>query len=301
MLSDAIRVNAYQQAIQKQVTRNDSVLDLGTGTGLLALLALQNKPKKIYAIDHSDIINSARAIAQQNSGANIEFLKVHSREFNPPNKVSVILHEQIGYYLFDEKVVDNIMELRDRVLQDGGKIIPARFDFFIEPMTLKDEYRIPFIWQLNLHGIRFDVLRNMSEDWAKFQADGSISDYMQLRIWPYQLKHLLCDPEKLFSIDLETMSKDDVPRILHYAKTVLHDGRLDVLGIYFRINFDDEISFDTSPLSPRTHFENVCVRLTGENVRKGDVIEFEWVFNDIAVFSTWKLKYKIKNREPDRA
>src|SRR5262245_26524052 len=64
MLSDAVRVNAYQQAIQKHVTGNDSVLDLGTGTGLLALLAMKKKPKKIYAIDHSDIINSARAVAQ---------------------------------------------------------------------------------------------------------------------------------------------------------------------------------------------------------------------------------------------
>ena len=34
---------------------------------------------------------------------------------------------------------DNITELRVRVLKAGGKIIPARFDFFIEPMTFKDE------------------------------------------------------------------------------------------------------------------------------------------------------------------
>ena len=294
MLSDTVRVNAYQRAIQKTVTSNDSVLDVGTGTGLLALLASQNKPKKIYAIDHSDIIDSARAIAERNGMSNIEFLKIHSRNFNPPEKVSVILHEQIGYYLFDEKFVDNITELRDRVLKAGGKIIPARFDFFIEPMTLKDEYRIPFIWQMNLHGLRFDVLSNINEAWLKFQADGSLSDYMQQRILPHQVQHLLCDPKKLFSIDLETMSRDDVPKRLQYAKTVSQEGRLDVLGVYFRADFDDEISFDTSPLSPTTHFKNVCVRLSGEDVCKGDVIEFEWAFDDIAVFSTWKLKYRIR-------
>jgi protein arginine N-methyltransferase 1 len=300
MLSDAVRVNAYHRAILKYVNKEDTVVDMGTGTGLLALFASQKDPKKIYAIDHSDIIDSAKLLAQRNNRINIDFLKLHSREFNPPAKVSVILHEQIGYYLFDEKFVDNITELRDRVLEEGGKIIPARFDFFIEPMTLNDEYRIHFIWQLNLHGIRFDALRDMSEDWKKFQNDGTISDYLQQRVWPYQVKHLLCNPEKLFSIDLETVKKGDVLDRLTYEKTVTRDGRLDVLGIYFRVNFDDEISFDTSPLSPRTHFENVCVRLTGEDVRKGDVIEFEWVFEDIAVFSTWKLKYRIKNREQMR-
>jgi protein arginine N-methyltransferase 1 len=297
MLSDAVRVNAYQQAIKKLVTSNDSVLDLGTGTGILALLAMKNKPKKIYAIDHSDIINAARAVARQNSGYDIEFLKVNSKEFNSTNKVSVILHEQIGFALFDERIVDNITELRDRVLKAGGKIIPARFDFFIEPMSLKDEYRVPFIWQLNLHGVRFDVMRNMNEDWANFETDGSLSGYMQQLIWPYEVNNLLCEPEKLFSIDLETMRKDDVPRELKYTKTVLHDGRLDVLGIYFRVNFDDEIFFDTSPLSPKTHFKNVCVRLAGEDLSKGDVIEFEWIFGDFAIPDTWKLKYKIKYRE----
>jgi protein arginine N-methyltransferase 1 len=293
MLSDTVRVSAYQRAIQKQVTKDDSVLDLGTGTGLLAMLAAQKEPRKIYAIDHSDIIDSARLVAQENNKGHIEFLKIHSRDFNPPDKISVILHEQIGYYLFDEKFIENITDVRDRVLKRGGRIIPAKFDFFIEPMTLKDEYRIPFIWQLNLHGIRFDALRDRNVDWTRFQRDGSLSTYVKQRISTHQVKHLLCDPEKLFSIDLETIKKDDVPKKLHYSKTVTRDGRLDVLGIYFRVNFDDEISFDTSPLSPRTHFENYCVRLTGEDVHRGDEIEFELVLEDITVFNTWKLKYRI--------
>lgn len=295
MLSDSVRVNAYHRAIQRYVNADDIVVDLGTGTGLLALFASQKNPARIYALDHSDIISSASRVAQRNNANNIEFLKIHSREFNPSAKVSVILHEQIGYYLFDERFVENITELRDRVLTDGGKIIPAKFDFFIEPMTLNDEYRIPFIWQFDLHGVRFDALNDTSEAWDKFRIDGRLSDYMQQRVWPYQVKQLLCDAQKLFSIDLETMKKDDVPKTLRYAKKVVRDGRLDILGIYFRVNFDDEISFDTSPLSPRTHFENVCVRLEGKEVRKGDVIEFDWAFEDIAVFGSWNLRYRIKH------
>jgi protein arginine N-methyltransferase 1 len=41
----------------------------------------------------------------------------------------VILHEQMGDYLFDEAMVTNVCDLRDRLLKRGGLILPSCFDF----------------------------------------------------------------------------------------------------------------------------------------------------------------------------
>jgi type I protein arginine methyltransferase len=295
MLSDRVRVDAYRRAIERYVGSGDVVVDVGTGTGLLARLAAKMRPAKIYAIDHSDVIHAAER-AWSDPRDNVEFVKVHSNRFEPPSKVSVILHEQIGYYLFDERFVENLTALRDRVLAPGGRILPARFEFFIEPMMLHDEFRIPFVWQIDVHGVRFEAMKETNAEWQQFATGGRISSYVEQRIGPHKVKHMLCDPEKLFDIDLETMRPGDIPKRMQYARTVVQDGRLDVLGIYFSVKFDDDIGFDTSPRSPATHWENVCVRLEGEDVRRGDVIEFDWAFDDIAVFHSWRLKYRIRRQ-----
>ncbi len=55
MIADKVRINSYYKAIRRYVKSGDIVVDLGTGTGILSLFSSQQNPKKIYAIDHSDL------------------------------------------------------------------------------------------------------------------------------------------------------------------------------------------------------------------------------------------------------
>ena len=51
MLRDYIRMVAYEKAIKEVVKPGMTVVDLGTGTGILALWALEAGAKKVYGID----------------------------------------------------------------------------------------------------------------------------------------------------------------------------------------------------------------------------------------------------------
>jgi predicted RNA methylase len=46
MLTDAVRLRAYNRAIQRYVTSQDCVVDIGTGTGVLAFFAAARIPAK---------------------------------------------------------------------------------------------------------------------------------------------------------------------------------------------------------------------------------------------------------------
>ena len=66
MLADDVRFDAYRRAVAKHIQPGDTVVDVGTGSGVLSFLAATRKPAKIYAIDHSNFIEVAKYIAQKN-------------------------------------------------------------------------------------------------------------------------------------------------------------------------------------------------------------------------------------------
>ena len=284
MLADEVRNAAYHRAISKYVKEGDVVVDLGTGTGILSFFAASKHPKKIYAIDHASIIEKARFTAERNQITCIEFINVNSKKFRIPEPADVIIHEQIGQYLFDENMVTNLIDLRERVLKRGGKILPSKFEFFIEPVTLKEEYRIPFLWEQKVHDVRFDALK----DWVK--EDVGESHYRRLT-YPIEVDHFLCNPGKLVSFDLEKDRKGDLPRKVGYRKKVVKDGRLDGFSAYFVAKFDEEITFSNSPLSPRTSWGVPFFRVESKNYRQGDSIEFEITMGDIETVESWEWNY----------
>lgn len=77
--------------------------------------------------------------------------------------MDIIIHEQISFDLFSENMLPTLLDLRERVLKPHGMILLGKFDLYIEPAKLKDDYCLPFIWEQEIYGIRFDGLRHMIE------------------------------------------------------------------------------------------------------------------------------------------
>ena len=60
LLDDHTRTSALIDAINAVVKPGDTVIDLGTGTGILAMAAARAGAARVYAIDHASIVDSAR-------------------------------------------------------------------------------------------------------------------------------------------------------------------------------------------------------------------------------------------------
>ena len=267
MLADQPRMAFYYAAVSRHIQPGDRVIDLGTGTGLLAAFAARRGAAHVYAIDHSDILTHARTLAKANQIENVEFVATHSTEFKIDEPVDVILHEQMGDCLFDEAMVANVTDLRDRLLKPGGLILPGVFEFYCEPIKVKDGRLVPFLWEMNVHGYDYACLeRHRPQETGYYHL---VSSDLNL------VDHFLGEPEPVLSIDLNTLNESDLPHEITFIRTVVNAGRLDGYAIYFRARVDDDLSLSSSPLDRgrAPHWGFRILRTERDDFQVGDEIE----------------------------
>ena len=66
MIDDEARMGAFRKALAATIDANTVVLDLGAGTGIMALLACRYGAKRVYAVEPSDALQVARETAAKN-------------------------------------------------------------------------------------------------------------------------------------------------------------------------------------------------------------------------------------------
>ena len=286
MLSDRVRVEAYHRGIHRNVQAGDVVLDLGTGTGLLAFMASRAGAKKVYALEHSDFIDVAREIAAHNGFTNIEFVRANSRDFTPPEPIDVVLHEQMGDELFNENMLENVLDLRDRALAPAGRILPARFRLFIEPVSIRQEMRIRRFWNIDLpDGIDLSATQH-SPVAARFNAGRN--DHFWLR--PHSVESTIGEPQPIIEFDLNTLeSLESLPTRHIVERTASADAIVDGCCIWFEACFDDDTLLSTSPLSPVTSWGNRVFRLDQE-IGRGETLRLEVRLGQLVEPSTWDVR-----------
>ncbi len=240
MLADGPRMAFYAAAVARRVRPGDRVIDLGTGTGILSAFAANSGAARVYALDHSDILKQARRLAEANGLAGVEFIATHSRDFTLPERVDVILHEQMGDYLFDEAMVPNVIDLRERLLRPGGVIVPSCFEFYCEPAKVRDERRIPFLWELNVRGYDYACLEDDRPENPNY--------YRHIGCDPGMIEHFLGLAAPALKIDLMTLRPDEMGRELKIVRKVVNPGRLDGFVVYFRALEGDDLALSSSPL-----------------------------------------------------
>lgn len=291
MLADYVRLEAYAQGIHSAVRQGDVVVDLGCGTGILSMFAAQRNPQKIYAIDHADIIDLAKRVAQHHKIDCIEFLKINSRSFSLPEKADVIIHEQMGSFLVDENMLENLMDLKARILKPGGRIVPAKFELYLEPVCLKRDHRLPFLWENNISGVDYSFLKE-DEAHRHTSCDGKIGGlvHKEPRLENAALDYYLCKPEPVLEFDLNLISSErHIPQSLVVRKRAIRSGFADGISIYFRATFDHGVSFDTALNSPRTNWRAPFLRIPRIAFEREDEIAISFNMPSFHDVPNWSI------------
>ena len=98
LLGDKARVGAFRAAIEATVRPGDVVVDVGSGTGVLAFFAARAGARRVYAIEETDLIDVAQALARENClDDRIVFIRGNSLGVALPERAHVLVTETLGH------------------------------------------------------------------------------------------------------------------------------------------------------------------------------------------------------------
>lgn len=142
---DHVKIDRYRRALASVIDETSVVLDLGCGTGLLGLLALQAGARRVYAVDSGSIVGLARDVAAANGFADRHVaIRAKSTEVVLPELVDVVVGDQLGGFAFDAGVLEYYQDAERRLMKPGGVLIPSAVELrlgLVEDATTGDFVR----------------------------------------------------------------------------------------------------------------------------------------------------------------
>ncbi|ABR54818.1 methyltransferase small [Methanococcus vannielii SB] len=125
MLLDDERVSVFKEAIETSVKKGDTVFDLGTGSGILAMVAAKDA-KKVYAVELDPITTEyTKRNITTNNFENIIVIESDATYYPFKEKADLVIAELLDTGLITEPQVPVLNSIIKRgLLKEGGIIIP---------------------------------------------------------------------------------------------------------------------------------------------------------------------------------
>jgi hypothetical protein len=304
MLNDKSRTSGYIKTIRKIVHPGDVVVDIGTGTGIMAIAAAQAGARRVYAIEAGRIGEVARHLFAINGFADrITLLHGWSTKTWLPERADVLISELIGNEPLAEGVIGITRDARRRLLKPGARLMPSGIKLFGLPVMIPDR-------ELNKLTFTPQTLQNW-ESWygitfGQLAKNGSRHRHQRLSsrfgylINPHRIRTWkpLSTPVLLADIDFNSWSS---PWILT-TKTAVADaaGRLNALVMYFELQAGSTSFLSTHPtmVDDRNHWLSP-VRVFTEPIalQSGDQFKVTYWYRPLLFMSGCTVRIAKVNRD----
>jgi protein arginine N-methyltransferase 1 len=258
-------------------------MDVGTGSGILAVWAAQAGARRVYAIEYTDMAKHAKSVMEANGVADVvtviqaavEDVELPSTDFPGEDStkecVDIIISEWMGYFLLRESMVDSLIRARDKFLKKGtGIMYPSHATMLLAPITDEEERKIN---RNEYNGAMGDWQDFVEATKGTYGVDMSVLDshfereqreyYLLSSRWAeFKPSALLAPPQIIKSIDMHTctladcrgISLNDTGSAFDFEIVTQNnweaEGPISGFAGWFTVDFksrDDEEGMDAAP------------------------------------------------------
>ncbi|XP_015946945.1 probable protein arginine N-methyltransferase 6 [Arachis duranensis] len=286
MIKDRVRTETYREAIMRHQSfiAGKVVVDVGCGTGILAIFCAQAGAKRVYAVDASDIALQANEVVKANNLSDV-IVVLHGRvedvEIN--EQVDVIISEWMGYMLLYESMLGSVITARDRWLKPGGLILPSNATLYMAPVTHCDRYSGSIDFWRNVYGIDMSAMLSLAKQCAFEEPSVETITGENILTWPHVVKYIDCYSVTIGELETVTtrfkfnsmmraplhgfafwfdveFNGPAMPQSNYPSSTSFTDNHL-VNGSQRkkRINPNEALVLSTAPEDPPTHWQQTLI------------------------------------------
>ncbi len=160
MMNEQHRNQAYFDALKSVIKPESTVFEIGTGSGLLAMMAAKLGAKQVTTCETVPLIaQTAQQIIADNGFENIKVIAKKSTEIeigsDVNTKADILVSEIFSSEMLGEHVLPSLEDAKQRLLKPNGKIIPAAGSIMVGLFTGEDIRRnllVDDAFGLNLQG-----------------------------------------------------------------------------------------------------------------------------------------------------
>jgi SAM-dependent methyltransferase len=260
MLSDSLRTEAFRAAIHEAVRDGDVVVDLGTGSGILALFASRTGARDVYAIERTKMADAARQVLEAGADGKAQVIASDSDDVDLPEQCDVLVSECLGFFGLQENMLSDVLAFRDRWLKPGGRVIPSDVRLFAAPVDDPTAFEYVGCW--DRIGARYEA------DFSSIKAIASNSSHRHV----FGEDAFLAPAEPVSTIDM--LNDSEIRLDSEVSWTAQRSGDWHGVCGFFTSTLSEQTVLDTAP-GASTHWQQEFFpRHDPVEVKEGDVLGF---------------------------
>lgn len=272
MMHDEARNRAYDAAIRRAVGPQTHVLEIGTGSGLMAMMAARAGARTVTTCEQVEAIaeTAAEIVRRNGYDARVKVVPKRSTQIvvgtDMPERADLLISEVLSDRLLGEMVLSSTAHARQHLLKPGAPIIPREIAAVVRLVggtMLSDSASVGTIDGFDLSPFNRFAPSSISLS----MESGLIDSYS--------------DDVEVFRFDLRTAGHRPAER--HLEITAVRDG--EILGVlqWLRLQLDDVTVFENRPpdqVAPSAWRQVLYPFTAPVAVRAGEVVKL-WGKHDL--------------------